>query len=74
MTVAILPFPPFFPDVYSQQLEPRTWHIPSEHYFVQGDSWGLDSSIVGPIPFHALYGVVITKLKRREPGSNHIAP
>lgn len=74
MRVAIPSFFPSFPDVFSQQPEPRTWHIPSEHYFVQGDSWGLDSNIVGPIPFHALYGVVITKLKRQEPGSKHIAP
>lgn len=51
---------------FSEQSEPRAWHIPPGHYFVLGDSWGLDSSVVGPIPFHALCGVVIIKLKHRE--------
>ena len=43
----------------------RTWHIPPGHCFVRGDSFGVDSSVVGPIPFHALRGVVLMKLRGR---------
>jgi signal peptidase I len=45
--------------------QPRRWRIPPGHYFVQGDSWGLDSTIVGPLPFHALCGVALMKLRPR---------
>lgn len=47
------------------QLPRRRCQIPPGHYFVEGDSMGLDSNTVGPIPFDALRGVVITKLKTR---------
>ncbi len=59
---------------FSEQSEPRTWHIPPGHYFVLGDSWGVDSSVVGPIPFHALCGVVIMKLKHRKSCSHQPVP
>jgi signal peptidase I len=56
-------FPPLpAPD---DPLQPRTWHIPPGHYFVQSDSWGLDSTTLGPIPFRALCGVALVKLRRR---------
>jgi signal peptidase I len=45
--------------------QPRNWHIPPGHYFVQSDSWGLDSTTLGPIPFRALCGVALVKLRRR---------
>lgn len=53
------------PYIGSELAQPRTWHVPPGHYFVQGDAWGLDSRILGPLPFGALCGVVIMKLKRR---------
>jgi len=45
--------------------ELRRWYIPAGHYFVKGDSPGLDSTLFGPIPLHTLRGVVLTKLPRR---------
>lgn len=47
-----------------EMAERRVWHVPPGHYFVRGDSWGLDSTVVGPVPFRMLRGVVIMKLKR----------
>lgn len=44
----------------------RIWHVPTGHCFVKGDSPGLDSRTVGPIPFHALRGLVIVRLPRRK--------
>jgi signal peptidase I len=43
----------------------RRWRIPPGHYFVQSDSWGLDSTVVGPLPFCAFCGLVLVKLRRR---------
>jgi len=43
----------------------RIWHVPTGHCFVKGDSPGFDSTIAGPIPFHALRGIVLTKLPRK---------
>jgi signal peptidase I len=42
----------------------RVWHIPAGHGFVKGDSFGLDSTILGPIPVRDVLGVVVTKLRR----------
>jgi signal peptidase I len=63
---------PNLPPAQSGGFGPHTWHVPPGHYFVQGDSWGLDSTIVGPLPFRALCGVVMMKLKSRE--SRHYQP
>lgn len=43
----------------------RIWHIPPEHCFLRGDSPGYDSVIAGPIPFHALRGIVLMKLRQK---------
>lgn len=47
----------------------RVWHIPPGYCFVKGDSHGLDSTLIGPIPVHAIQGIVLTKL--RPPGKTH---
>lgn len=69
-----VPFPPPQLPAINEPPKPRTWRVPPGHYFVQGDSWGLDSRIVGPLPFRALRGVVIMKLKRRVEHTNQSAP
>lgn len=43
----------------------RAWHIPPGHCFIQGDSRGFDSVIMGPVPFHSICGVVLVKLPRK---------
>lgn len=43
----------------------RVWHIPPGHCFLQGDSFGLDSTSLGPLPFHCIRGIVLAKLWRR---------
>lgn len=48
-----------------QGQELRTWHIPAGHCFVKGDSPGFDSTTFGPLPLHALRGVILAKLPRR---------
>ncbi|MBX3059928.1 MAG: signal peptidase I [Anaerolineae bacterium] len=65
MTVEMPPLPPSQKAAAVRWPQPRTWRVPPGHYFVQGDSWGLDSRLLGPLPFGALCGVVIMKLKRR---------
>ncbi|HRQ38668.1 MAG TPA: signal peptidase I [Chloroflexota bacterium] len=74
MTVETLHFPAPQKAAASERLVARTWHVPPGHYFVQGDSWGLDSRIVGPLPFGALCGLVIMKLKRRGEHASQPAP
>ncbi|MBL1129475.1 MAG: signal peptidase I [Chloroflexi bacterium] len=74
MTVEMPPLPPSQKAAANERPQPRTWRVPPGHYFVQGDSWGLDSRIVGPLPFRALRGVVIMKLKRRVEHTNQSAP
>lgn len=51
----------------------RIWHVPTGHCFVKGDSFGLDSRTVGPVPFHALRGLVFVRLPRRKtiPAEHH---
>lgn len=58
----------------------RVWQVPAGHGFVKGDSLGLDSTILGPIPLREVLGVVVMKLRRpagrtgaREPGSEQIS-
>lgn len=46
----------------------RIWHIPAGHCFVMGDTPGFDSTLFGPLPLHALRGVVLVKLPRRVRG------
>jgi signal peptidase I len=48
-----------------QEQELRTWHIPAGHCFVKGDSPGFDSTMFGPLPLHALKGIILVKLPRR---------
>lgn len=43
----------------------RIWRIAPGHCFVKGDSPGFDSTIIGPIPFYAIRGVVLMKLSHR---------
>ena len=43
----------------------RVWHVPPGHCFVQGDSPGYDSSVIGPIPMDYVRGVVILKIRRK---------
>jgi signal peptidase I len=68
--VVILP-PPELPGVSGQAVSrrdgqnPQIWEIPPGYCFVKGDSPGLDSTILGPIPFQCVRGVVITKLPLR---------
>ncbi len=38
------------------------WYIPPSHYFLRGDSRGVDSLVWGPVPHHALIGIVLAKL------------
>lgn len=45
--------------------ELKSWHIPSGHCFVKGDSTGFDSTLFGPISFHALRGLILIRLPRR---------
>mgnify|MGYP005852872509 CR=1 FL=1 len=45
--------------------ELRTWRIPAGHCFVKGDSPGFDSTMFGPLPLHALKGIILVKLPRR---------
>lgn len=45
--------------------ELRTWHIPVGHCFVKGDSPGFDSTMFGPLPLHALKGIILIRLPRR---------
>lgn len=40
----------------------RVWHIPPGHGFFKGDSLGLDSTIVGPVPLKNVRGVILLKL------------
>lgn len=47
------------------QQELRTWRISAGHCFVKGDSPGFDSTILGPLPLHALKGIILVKLPRR---------
>jgi signal peptidase I len=41
----------------------RVWEIPPGHCFVKGDSFGLDSTLIGPIPLRAVQGIVLMKLR-----------
>jgi signal peptidase I len=59
-------FPPPRSDEPDTLFEPRQWLIPPGHYFVEGDSWGLDSTTVGPLPFQAFCGLTFMKLRRRQ--------
>ena len=44
----------------------RVWHIPPDHFFVQGDSlYSTDSRDWGPSPFHNLLGLAFLKLPRQ---------
>lgn len=43
----------------------RVWQIPPGYCFVKGDSYGLDSTLIGPIPVHAIQGIVLAKLRPR---------
>lgn len=42
----------------------RVWQLPAGHGFVKGDSLGLDSTILGPVPLREVLGVVVMKLRR----------
>lgn len=39
-----------------------TWEIPPEHCFLRGETPGFDSVIIGPVPFSAIQGIVVTKI------------
>lgn len=45
----------------------RTWHIPPKHVFVRGDNLpsGSDSLTWGPIPYHAVRGIMLMKLSSK---------
>lgn len=43
----------------------RVWQVPPGHCFVKSDSYGLDSTLIGPIPLYAVQGIVLMKLKPR---------
>src|SRR3972149_2222487 len=49
----------------------QVWHVPRNHYFVQGESPGLDSALIGPIPIHAIRGLALLRLKS---GATHGVP
>jgi signal peptidase I len=51
--------------------ELQRWHIPTGHCFVKGDSPGFDSTIAGPIPFHAIRGIVLVKMPRKTVSRQH---
>jgi signal peptidase I len=40
----------------------RVWYIPNNHFFIKSDNRGLDSAILGPLPFSDLLGVALMKL------------
>lgn len=40
----------------------RAWHIPENHLFIKSDNIGLDSTVLGPLPFSELLGIVLVKL------------
>jgi len=40
----------------------RIWRVPPGRRFVQRDSFGLDSAIIGPIPLRAVQGIVVANL------------
>lgn len=43
----------------------QEWLVPPAHYFVRSDGTGIDSDILGPIPFDCFQGIVIAKLSTR---------
>lgn len=49
----------------TQEQDLQKWHIPARHCFVKGDSPSYDSTFFGPLPLHALRGVILAKLPRR---------
>ncbi len=57
---------------WSVGLEPRehygldlsAWAIPRGHCFLKGDSLGLDSTSLGPVPLRSIRGVVLARLWR----------
>jgi hypothetical protein len=44
----------------------RIWHIPRDHFFIKSDSIGLDSAILGPLPFSDLLGIILMKLPAKQ--------
>lgn len=42
----------------------RVWYVPYGHCFLQGDSPGLDSTVVGPFNMRLFYGVALFRLPR----------
>lgn len=38
------------------------WDIPTRHFFVQGDTRGIDSTSWGPLPFRCFRGIMLIKL------------
>ena len=53
----------------------RLWHIPPGYCFVRGDSFGLDSTVIGPIPIRAVQGIMVAKLgtrSRNRRGESHL--
>lgn len=41
------------------------WHIPPDHCFVEGDSRGYDSTVIGPIPTSFIRGIVLFRFRRK---------
>jgi len=46
----------------------RVWHIPPDHFFAKGDSFGTDSLTWGPIPNDRLVGVMLVRLAYKNLG------
>lgn len=40
----------------------RTWTVPQSHIFVMGDSAGVDSSLLGPVPAERVLGKVLLRI------------
>lgn len=53
----------------------RTWHVPDDYCFVQGDSyWSEDCRAWGLIPLNSLVGIVRLKLPRHSSQSAPVVP
>lgn len=60
-------------DFFNERGE-RVWQIPDDHLFINSDNIGLDSAILGPLPFSELLGVVLFKLPAKQVEDIDIGP
>jgi len=59
-----IPFPKTGANSFGDESPLQVWDVPADHCFVQGDSTGFDSRLIGPIPIKAVRGLVLSRIRR----------